>query len=302
MADWTSAIPAIAQAAGSLIGQQKQNAASEQDIQLQRDAYNRALALLQGGQLNAPDVKLGRSEQADVYADPEAQLAQRDALMQLQEQARNGYDDIDRAAVNRTMAEAGQQERSQREAVLARLDPGSGAAIQARLQAQQSGANRASQQAMDINAERAQRKMAALQALGGLSTQMRGQSFNEGMGRAQGQDAISKFNAETSRFNNQANIGNQLQALQLAGGAGNNLGGRVMNQGNMQANQSVANGKMVGNGVYAALNQPKDNPTGSPPPTPPPNTQAEPGLYGEVNTWDPYPESKGYDIRDEDDK
>lgn len=246
-------IPAAASAIGGLIGQGQQNQGSEEDIQLRRDAYNRALALLQGGGLDVE--RMGRPAGADVQGDPQAELAQRDALLRLQEVSRSGYDDIDRAAMNRTMNEAGQQERSNREAVLAHLDPGSGAAISARLQAQQSAANRENQSALDIAAEGRKRALSALGQYGNLSSTMRNQGFNENAHRADSMDAISKFNAETSRYNTQ----NKLQALQLANGAGGTLGAGIKGYGDQRARQTVNNANAVGNGAYAFLNQPGDN-------------------------------------------
>lgn len=253
MSDYSWVGPAI-QAGAGLIGSMQQQEGAEAQNKLLEDAYNRALAMLQSGQLSYTPEKAGAiGPSALEQADPLAKLAQRDALLKLQELGREGFGAIEKAGINRAMAEAGQQERANREAILARLQPGSGASIAARLSAQQSGANRANQAGLDIAAEAQKRRMAALGRLGDLSGQMRNQNVNE----AQTLDAISKFNAETSRFNaGQANLAkgqgiqNKLGALELAGGAGGRLGAGRANLSNLQAQQTAG----IGQGIAGAVN------------------------------------------------
>jgi hypothetical protein len=186
--------------------------------------------------------------------DVQAQLAQRDALLRLQEASREGFNTIDRAAINRTMSEANANERGQREAAMARLDPNSGAALAARLGAQQSSANRANQQALDIAAAGRQRALQSLGAYGSLAGHMRDQEFGE-------QNSIDKFNAELSRFNagnaNQASqqgIANKLNALQLAGGAGTRLATGLTRAADAQGDLSQTAGNVVAGGLQA-INQ-----------------------------------------------
>lgn len=261
MADYSWVGPVIEAAGGVIASGQQQEGAAAQN-KLLEDAYNRALALLQSGQLNySPERAAGVGPSALEQADPLGKLAQRDALLKLQELSREGFGAIEKAGINRAMAEIGQQERSNREAVLARLQPGSGASIAARLAAQQSGANRANQAALDIAAEAQKRRMAALGRLGDLGGQMRNQNVNE----AGVMDAISRFNAETSRFNaGQANLAkgqgiqNTLSALELAGGAGGRLGAGRANLSNLQAQQTAGIGQGIGGAANAYFEKDED--------------------------------------------
>src|SRR5262245_28997184 len=260
MADYSWIGPLIQAGAGYMSDNQRIGGA-QQASDIQKDAYLRALALLQGGGLQykpAQASMVGSSAMQNIVGDPTAELAQRDALMRLQEAARSGYDTIDRAAMNRTLAEANTNERMQREAALSRLDPGSGAAIAARLSAQQSGANRANQQALDVAAASRQRALQALGAFGNMASTMRGQGFDEAAQRAKAQDAIAKFNAETSQFNagqsnavTQSGITNQLNALNLAGGAGSQYGQSLSDIANRQAAQTQGVGTAISGGFNA---------------------------------------------------
>ena len=253
---WWQAIPAIASAAGGIIGAKEKNKYSDESLGIQRDAYQRALDLIQGGTLSydpAQAGEIGPSQAALAQGDPQAQLAQQGALHELGKASQEGYSDIDRAAVNRILAETGQQERGNREAALSRLDPGSGAAIAARLSAQQSGANRASQQAMDVAAQSRMRALEALGAYGGLSTNMRNQGFNEDFKRGDAQDAIARFNAETSRFNagqanaaSQAGINNRLAGAGVLQGSTNALTNGLLGRGQDAFNQAAGTGYAVG--------------------------------------------------------
>ncbi len=256
MADDSIPWGALIDAAGSLIqtgagymAKGQQIGASDEATGISKDAYMRALALLQGGQLGpkfSPVAPISRPT-----GDVEASLAQRDALLRLQEASREGFNTIDRAAINRAMSEANQNERMQREAAMARLDPNSGAAMAARLGAQQSSANRANQQALDIAAASRQRALQSLGAYGNLASNMRNQEFGE-------QSSIDKFNAELSRFNSQGGlnaqqygIGNQLAALGAAGVAGQNYGQGIMGTGNLRAQQTYGLGTGIAGGLGA---------------------------------------------------
>lgn len=259
--NWAQIIGPLIQGGSQLLGQQQGIDASNQQNQLLKDAYQRALAMLSGGQLDVGFNNVGAigpSEMNGVQADPQSIMAQREALNRLNAASQEGYGVIDKAAINRTMNEANANERGQREAALARLDPNSGAAMAARMGAQQSSANRANQQALDIAANSRKHALNALGQYGSLASGMRGQSFNEGAARAQANDAISKFNAETSRFNatgqmgaRQNSIMNQLKALGLASGEGSALGQGLYHTGKLQGQQTATGGQVLGGAVNA---------------------------------------------------
>ncbi len=243
--DYGALAGSMIQLAGGLAGSAQQQEGAAAQNKLLEDAYRRALALLESGELSAE--KLGPSAGANVRPDQLSQLAQRDALLQLQEQARNGFGAVDKAALNNAMTQAGSQERMNREAILSRLQPGSGQSIAARLSAQQSAANRGGQQALDIAAMAQKNRAGALAQLGDMSSRMRGQSFGEAKQRADSMDAISRFNAETSRFN----VGSKLSALGLAAGAGGKYGEGLANMGNLKANQTAGVGQGIAGGINA---------------------------------------------------
>lgn len=253
--DYGALASGMIQGATQLAAASSRAGGAQRASDLERDAYRRALALLESGQLNPAVERVGPISRPT--GDVEAGLAQRDALMRLQEAAREGFNTIDRAAINKAMSQANMNEKSQREAAMARLDPNSGAALAARLSAQQSAANRANQQALDVAAMSRKRALDALGAYGSLSSRMRDQEFGE-------QSAIDKFNAELSRFNagqsnnaSQAGIANKLNALQLAGGAGSRLGTGLMRAADAQGDLAQTTGNVVGGGVQALGSQTK---------------------------------------------
>lgn len=263
---WAAAIPAILQYMGSQQAAQAREKSDAKALQLNEDAYNRALQLLAEGKLEytpelAAAIKLGPSKMEGISADPAAMAAQRDALTKLSKASEEGYGVIDRAAINAAMNEANQNERGQREAALARLTPGSGASIAARLSAQQSSANRANQQALDIAANSRRQALAALAQQGGLASSMRNQSFGEQAQIAGAQDAIEAFNARNANSMNQFNAaaGNEAKAR----GAQNRLGavsglrgttqdyaGALYGKGQRDAETTMAPYKAIGGAGY----------------------------------------------------
>ena len=148
------------------------------------------------------DIMLGDSAAGQAAADPEAIAAQRRALEDMSGDAstfrdiyrQGGYTDIERAQMERTMQQARANERAQRQAIEQRMGArgmmGSGQQLAAELAAQQGQANTAQMQGAEIAAagqERALRSLAQASDLAGaqgrLSSQMRGQSFEEEFGR-----------------------------------------------------------------------------------------------------------------------
>jgi hypothetical protein len=115
---------------------------------------------------------------------------------------------------------------------------------------------------------------------------MRDQEYGE-------QSAIDKFNAELSRFNagqansaSQAGIGNKLNALQLAGGAGSRLGLGMVRAANEKGDLSQTIGNAGGNLVNAYGEQNKNG--GGTTLQNTPNWQ-EPGTASDPSEWeDPY--------------
>lgn len=238
-------IKGVAGAAGS----QQAVAGQQQNSELLKAIYDRAIKMLESGELGYnPQQIAGISTPV---GDVRAKLAQNDALTRLQEASREGYNVVDRAAMNRTMNEANANAKSQTEAALARLDPNSGAAASARIQAQQSAANRASQQSMDAAAGSRLKALQALGAYGNLATNMRDRAFDEANG-------IDKFNADIARWNAgaantaaQQGITNRIGVLGSVSGAGKDYGSALAQTGLMQGRQTKGVGDALGSGFEA---------------------------------------------------
>jgi hypothetical protein len=132
--------------------------------------------------------------------DPATREAQMQALSELSEMTQgDGMSAIDAANVANINRQISQAQRGSRDAIASNMRQrgvqGSGLELAAQLQAQQASADRASQAGLDEAASSMQRKMAALEALGSLGGNIRGQDFGEQADIAQSQDAVSRFNA-----------------------------------------------------------------------------------------------------------
>ena len=230
--DWVSLIPMGVSILNDATGEKGNGGGSiagqyDKALSIDQDSYNRVLQMLAEGKLEydpktATFVPVGPSAMAGVKADQQAVDAQGDALTRLGQASKEGYTDIDRAAINAIMNQANMNEKSQRDSQLARLDPNSGAAISARMGAQQASANTANQQALGMAANSRRQALAALSGYGNLATNMRGQSFDEQRAIAQANDAIAQFNARNSYGASQFNAGQANDAMQR--GIANRLG------------------------------------------------------------------------------
>lgn len=142
---------------------------------------------------------LGPSKRGSVQADPAAIAAQHRAMDELFGVYANGgatAQDLAREAQAR--ASTDQYLRSQREAheqdLAERGMGGSGAEIGMLLGDRQAAGSRMAQSDLDTQAMHEKRAMDALMGGAGLAGQMRGSSFNEGMGRAGADDEFSALN------------------------------------------------------------------------------------------------------------
>lgn len=166
---------------------------------------------------------LGNSAYNNIQTDPRLKQAQLDALSTLQNIGQSGGND---AQAQSAMLQARQQNdtaaRGQREAVLqnaaARGISGSGLELSSALQADQGAADRNAMAGTQAAADANQRKLAAIEGLGSLGSQVQGQEFGQQAQQAQANDLISRFNTANAQQVNQANVGaqNQAQAGNLA--------------------------------------------------------------------------------------
>jgi hypothetical protein len=195
---------------------------------------------------------LGPSSMENVQADQQALDAQVDALNKMREISQGGLTEADEAAAREIQRKTDSSDMARRKSVLNEMAQrgvlGSGMELAAKLQ----GAQDSTQNQADANDKLIQQAQArALQALsqtGGLSEQMRYQSFNEGSQKAQAKDAINKFNLNNRQDISNQNIGNRNQA-QLR-----NLGAR---QAVSNANTGLSNEEQLHN--KALLQQDFDN-------------------------------------------
>ena len=141
------------------------------------------------------------SAMAEVGANPELVRAQEASLGALQNIARQGgMDTQSRANLAQIQDQLGQQERGQREALLAQQQRqgtvGSGQGLAAQLLAQQASAGRAGQAGFQQAKSADQRALEALTQSGQMAGQMRTQQVGEAERRAAAEDRINKFNTQ----------------------------------------------------------------------------------------------------------
>ena len=141
------------------------------------------------------------SAMAEVGANPELVRAQEASLGALQNIARQGGMDIQsRANLAQVQDQLGQQERGQREALMAQQQRqgtvGSGQGLAAQLMAQQASADRAGQAGFQVAQSADQRALEAIMQSGQMAGKMRTQQVGEDERRALAMDRINKFNTK----------------------------------------------------------------------------------------------------------
>ncbi len=159
----------------------------------------------------------GPSAMEGVSTDPRLAEAQNRALSSLQEIGEDGgMTAQDRANLARISTEEAVRARGNQDAIRenaqARGAGGSGLELLQSMQNQQSNANRASQRDLDVAGMAQNRALQALQQGGALAGNIRGQEFGEGAQKAQAEDAISRFNAQTKGNVDQVNVAARNQA------------------------------------------------------------------------------------------
>jgi hypothetical protein len=143
---------------------------------------------------------------------PEAVAAQREALRRMQQVAAGGYTPEEEAALrniqSQTAAQAAAQQASLMEQFQRRGTLDSGAQMAMAQQAGQAAANRAGMQGLETAANAQRRAFQAMQGLGGLGSQVRGQAYGEAAQRAAAEDEKRLFeaNARMNVAQNKAGI------------------------------------------------------------------------------------------------
>jgi|SRR6478672_1415521 len=172
----------------------------------------------------------------------------------------------DKAALQDAMLQSQQQDRQGRDNITAEMARrglgGSGFDVAARLQNQQSVGDRNAANSMKIAAGAQDRALQSIMNAGQLGTQYRTQEFGEQAQRANAADRISQFNTQNLRDVNAANIAaqNQAQAANLSNAQ------NIANQNTQLANQQQMYNKSLAQQQYE--NQLK-------------KTQGQTGIYGQ---------------------
>jgi len=172
----------------------------------------------------------GDSAMGGITLDPALKQKQMASLAALQDLADNGGVTLtDQANLRKTMDQVNAEERGARDAIISNADArgmgGSGLALMSQMKNQQDAATRASNAGLDMTAKARDMALQALIQGGTQAGNVRSQDFNEQSQIAQGQDAISKFNAANQQQTNLANTAARNNAQQM----------------NLQAKQAIAN-------------------------------------------------------------
>ena len=171
------------------------------------------------GNVAGPD----RSELAGAYADEGAISIQRDALRQLQDVADDGLTEADRSRMAIARENIGRDVRASREAdqqmLAQRGMSGSGQAVAALMGGQQAGASALSQADSQMQIEAQRRALQAMQAQGGLASQMRGQSFDETATRSGAADDFARYQTDYQRAREGRNTDRRNQSRESRSGS-----------------------------------------------------------------------------------
>ena len=204
----------------------------------------------------------------NIAGDPTLKDAQLGALTELQDiVANDGLGARSKARLNEITTEGNALEKGQRDALLQQANQrgvgGSGIEYATLLANQQGSAGRKAQQDMDVAALAEQQALEAIMNQGSLSTEMRGQDFNEQERVAAAKDEIARFNAankqQTNYMNTEANNNAQqfnLQEKQRIAD-GNTQNANVQQQYNKELNQRNFDNQMqkAGGQAGALTNQ-----------------------------------------------
>ena len=161
---------------------------------------------------------LGPSAMENIQVDPRLRQEQMRSLEGLSQAATQGMTDADMATlelIRRNSAAEAQAKSGQiLQNMQARGQGGSGAELIAQLQNAQSSADRENAQSLQEARQMQANKMAALQQLGSMSSNMRGQDFGEQSQVAHAKDMINQFNMQNQQNVSQRNVASRNQAAQ----------------------------------------------------------------------------------------
>jgi len=162
-----------------------------------------------------PEIK---SQFDQIAVDPRLAEAQQSALLGMQERSEMGLTPEDMAQIDELRRGVGQEEASRQATILQDMERrglgGSGQELAMKLASSQNAAQRQSEESDRLAAMQFQAKQAALQNVGSMSGQMRGQEFGEQAQQASAADILKQFSAQQQQGVQQRNVGSQNVAAQ----------------------------------------------------------------------------------------
>jgi len=204
----------------------------------------------------------------DLQADPELKGMQMDALSGIQQRAEGGLTPEDVIELNAIRRDATAGLKGQDASIMQNMEQrglgGAGAELQQRMMAKQDAERAASEAGDRQAAQNYAAKMAALQQMGNVSTQMRGQDFGEQSQVASAKDAMAQFNVanrqrdiDRSNVAQAGNLSNQQNIMNAA--TGNRNQEQIHNKG---LHQQKFNNEMAKATGQNALSQNLSNAAG----------------------------------------
>jgi hypothetical protein len=230
---------AIGAGVGLIGGMMSENEASERE-----DAANRLRdeALAQYTNIDIPDIEkmklymeemksagqlspemeqallLGPSAMENIQVDPRLRAEQMQSLEGLSQASRTGMTDADMASLELIRRNSAAESQAKQNQILQNMQQrgqgGSGAELIASLQNAQSSADRENAQSLQEAKQMQANKMAALQQLGSMSSNMRNQDVGEQSQIAHAKDVINQFNLQNQQNIGQRNVGSRNTAQQ----------------------------------------------------------------------------------------
>lgn len=213
----------------------------------------------------------GPNALASATGDQSGVAAQHGALANLQQQARGGLNDADKASLFNLHQQAGAQNRGQQGAIMQgaaqRGQGGAGSTLAAQLSAQQGEQEAGAASNANVLGQAADRATAANAAAANLGGQLDSSAFGKQKAIGDAQNRLGEFNAgqgnEANRFNagatnaaNQFNVGNDIDSAKFKAGLlqqkyQNDFGRAAAQQGIQQA-QNAQTGEFLGHVASAA--------------------------------------------------
>lgn len=218
----------------NVLGQSRSDAEANAARAVQMDAHRDWMNIDTPELQQADLIEQGPAEISRFTEDPRLRNAQLKALEGLTSEVDNkGMTPEDAAAFNRARQQAGTMDagfRGAAEQQMAARGMSSGiGAYASALASGQAATNRGADMGMQADADSRQRYLQALNSLGDMGGQVRGQDFGVASQRAQAQDAINRFNTGQRTQNQAYNLGLPQQGFEnsmaLAGGRGQSAQG-----------------------------------------------------------------------------